>query len=137
MNNLAWLVVLIVVCVAFGWWRLHRDGKAVKLANQMQLSAAEIGQTIDQDVTLLQFSSAFCAPCRTTRAILERTAQSVPGVSHIDIDAELNLELVRKLDIRRTPTTLLLDRSGTVRNRVVGVPQSDQLLAAIAAVADK
>ncbi len=59
--------------------------------------------------TMVQFSSAFCQPCRATRRILEEVAVMVPGVSHVEIDAEDNLDLVRALDIRRTPTVLFLD----------------------------
>ena len=38
--------------------------------------------------------------------------QSMDDVKHIHIDAESHLELVRKLDIRSTPTTLFLNGAG-------------------------
>src|SRR3954447_12446278 len=34
--------------------------------------------------TLVQFSSAFCAPCRTTRGLLADVAETVPGVRHVE-----------------------------------------------------
>ncbi|MEP6696650.1 MAG: thioredoxin family protein [Pseudonocardiales bacterium] len=84
------------------------------------------------EVTLLQFSSAFCAPCRATRRILEQVAGTVAGVHHIDVDAESHLSEVRSLGILRTPTTLVLDTAGRVRNRVVGQPRRDDVLTVLA-----
>lgn len=118
---------------AFGCWRKCVDGRARALKGP-QLAPAELGVELGESATLVQFSTAFCAPCRATRSVLQRVAETVPGVRHIEIDAEDNLELVRRLDIMRTPTTLLLDASGQVRNRVTGVPQTPELLSAIAAV---
>lgn len=81
--------------------------------------------------TLVQFSSAFCAPCRTTRRVLADVAEVVPGVVHVDIDAERHLDVVRRLDILRTPTTLVLDRSGNEVARAAGAPRKEQVLSAI------
>ena len=36
----------------------------------------------------MQFTSAFCAPCRATRRILQEVAQMVPGVKHLDLDVD-------------------------------------------------
>jgi hypothetical protein len=55
-------------------------------------------------------------------------------VRHVEIDAETNLELVRKLDIRSTPTTLILNSLGIEVGRAVGAPKRDQVLAALAAI---
>ena len=81
--------------------------------------------------TLLQFSSAFCAPCRATRRTLADVAGAVPGVAHVEVDAEAHLELVRALGILRTPTTLVLDEHGREVTRASGAPQPAQVLAAL------
>jgi len=60
------------------------------------------------EVTLLQFSSAFCAPCRAVRRVSTEVAEMVPGVQHVEIDAESHLDEVRELGIWRTPTLLVL-----------------------------
>ncbi|GAA3530736.1 TlpA family protein disulfide reductase [Nocardioides daeguensis] len=91
---------------------------------------AELGER----ATLLQFSSAFCAPCRTTRVVLSDVAGQVDGVAHVEIDAEEHLELVRALDVRRTPTTLVLDRHGHEVTRAAGAPRREQVLAALPAL---
>ena len=82
--------------------------------------------------TLLQFSSAFCAPCRSTRRILSDIAGQVPGVSHIEVDAEHHLDVVRRLGILRTPTTLVLDAHGHEVVRASGAPTKAQVYDALA-----
>jgi len=81
--------------------------------------------------TLVQFSSAFCAPCRATKRILGDIAGIVPGVVHVEIDAEHHLDVVRRLGIVRTPTTLVLDGSGQEISRASGAPRKEQVLSAL------
>lgn len=95
---------------------------------------AALGVIMGTPVTLLQFSSAFCAPCRATRVICAETATLVPGVRHLEIDAESHLDAVRALDIWRTPTVLLVDAQGRIRQRATGAPNRAQLLSAIASL---
>lgn len=86
---------------------------------------------LGRDATVVQFSSAFCQPCRATRRILEEVTAMVPGVAHVEIDAEDNLELVRALGIRRTPTVLFLDGFGRVRKQASGLPRKVDVIAAL------
>lgn len=94
---------------------------------------AELGLVGGSQVTLLQFSSAFCAPCRATRTLLADVADGLPGVRHVEVDAESHLELVRTLGIRRTPTVLVLDPAGRVVRRGSGQPRRAEVLTAISA----
>jgi len=55
-------------------------------------------------------------------------------IKHIEIDAEANLDLVRTLDIRSTPTTLILDSRGIEVGRAVGAPKREQVATALAAL---
>ncbi|WP_322750434.1 MULTISPECIES: thioredoxin family protein [unclassified Frankia] len=84
----------------------------------------ELGIMPGARATLLQFSTAFCAPCRTTRRILADVAATVAGVRHLEVDAESHLELVRRLRIRRTPTVLVLDGQAWEVARASGAPPS-------------
>ena len=84
--------------------------------------------------SFIQFSSAFCTPCRATHALLTQMVESLPDVKHIHIDAESHLELVRKLDIRSTPTTLFLNGAGVEVGRAMGTPKRAQVHAAVAAI---
>ena len=89
--------------------------------------AADLGER----ATLLQFSSAFCAPCRATRRVLGDVSSSLPGVVHLEVDAEHHLDVVRRFGIMRTPTTLVLDQHGHEVTRATGAPTRQQVLSAL------
>ena len=91
------------------------------------------GAELGERATLLQFSSAFCAPCRAARRTLADVARAVPGVAHVELDAEHHLDLVRRLGVLRTPTTLVLDAGGREVRRASGAPRKEQVLAALEA----
>jgi thiol-disulfide isomerase/thioredoxin len=85
----------------------------------------------DADLTVVQFSTAFCAPCRATRARLQQLQSTRPGLAHVDIDAESELDAVRELDVRRTPTLFYLGRDGSLIGRSSGAPRPDELTALV------
>ncbi|WP_225991455.1 thioredoxin family protein [Actinomadura montaniterrae] len=91
----------------------------------------ELGAELGAKATLVQFSSAFCAPCRTTRRVLGEVAGMVDGVAHVELDAEAHLELVRRLNVVRTPTVLVLDGAGRVVRRAAGAPRKADVIAAL------
>lgn len=86
--------------------------------------------------TLLQLSTAFCAPCRATRGVLAAVAEVVPGVRHVEVDAEAHLDVVRRLGVASTPTTVVLDAHGREVSRATGVPSRAQVVAALGQLAD-
>ncbi|WP_405681466.1 thioredoxin family protein [Streptomyces sp. NBC_00868] len=98
-----------------------------------RLGAAELGAEPGERASLVQFSSAFCQPCRATRRILAEVAAMVEGVAHIEIDAEDSLELVRALGIEKTPTVLVLDAAGRIVRRASGMPRKADVIAALGA----
>ncbi|OIK23892.1 thiol reductase thioredoxin [Streptomyces malaysiense] len=93
--------------------------------------AAGLGAPLGERATLVQFSSAFCAPCRATRRVLGEVAAMVPGVAHVEIDAEARLDLVRALGIVKTPTVLVLDAHGREVRRAAGQPRRADVIAAL------
>jgi thiol-disulfide isomerase/thioredoxin len=95
------------------------------------LTSKQLGQQLGARATLVQFSSAFCAPCRATRRILSDVASMTDGVAHIEIDAESRLDLVRELNVLRTPTVLVLAADGRVVRRASGQPRKPDVIAAI------
>jgi len=98
------------------------------------LTQDDLRAALGDRATLVQFSSAFCAPCRATRQILTEVAGMVDGVAHVEIDAESRLDLVRRLDVRRTPTTIVLGPDGQVTHRASGQPRKADVIAALGAV---
>jgi thiol-disulfide isomerase/thioredoxin len=95
------------------------------------MTGGELGESLGQRATLVQFSTAFCAPCRATRRILAEVAGMTDGVAHVEIDAESHLDLVRRLDIRRTPTVLVLGPDGRIAKRATGQPRKADVIAAL------
>lgn len=130
MKSAITLVIVLALSSVYGIWFRKTRG-TVKAHTNPAVTEAEIGESFGSRLTLLQFSSAFCTPCRATRALLSDITKGLHDVKHIDIDAESHLELVRKLDIRSTPTTLILDHRGVEVGRAVGAPKREQVVDAI------
>ncbi|WP_415952981.1 TlpA family protein disulfide reductase [Streptomyces sp. KLOTTS4A1] len=103
-------------------------------AERTRLTVRQLGADLGERATLVQFSSAFCQPCRATRRLLAEVAAMVSGVAHVEIDAEGHLELMRLLEIERTPTVLVLDAEGRVVRRAAGLPRKADVIAALGAV---
>jgi thiol-disulfide isomerase/thioredoxin len=136
MESLVPILFIFTLASAYGIWYRSSRGKVKSSARAASaaIDPALLGGELGDEATLVQFSSAFCTPCRMTRTLITDVITDMPGVRHLDIDAEKNLELVRKLDIRSTPTTLFLDKQGVERGRAVGAPKRSQLIEAIEAV---
>ena len=133
------LVAAVVVGVLLSALKAWVDGRfRGKSEDDVErVTASEVGGELGERATLLQFSSAFCAPCRATRRTLAEVVGMVEGVRHVELDAESHLELVRRLDILRTPTTLVLDSTGAVVKRASGAPRKPDVIAALATAIDR
>ena len=83
------------------------------------------------ELTAVQFSSAFCGPCRATKARLQQLERTRPGFTAVQVDAESHLDAVRALDVRVTPTLIWVDRQGAVVARTSGAPRSAELAALV------
>ncbi|MEU9102199.1 thioredoxin family protein [Streptomyces sp. NPDC048361] len=103
----------------------------VRDGGERRLGEAELGVPLGRRATLVQFSSAFCQPCRATRRTLAEVAAMVEGVAHVEIDAEERLGLVRELEITATPTVLVLDAHGAIVRRAGGQPRRVDVIAAL------
>ncbi|WP_367325007.1 TlpA family protein disulfide reductase [Streptomyces sp. HUAS ZL42] len=133
MTGIVVCVAVLVAASAFGVLQRRRSGR-VRVRGRddgKRLGVAELGEDLGARATLVQFSSAFCAPCRATRRVLGEVAGMVPGVAHIEIDAEARLDLVRALGILKTPTVLVLDADGRVVRRATGQPRKADVVAAL------
>jgi thiol-disulfide isomerase/thioredoxin len=158
------LLAVLVAATAFGLWRRATDGRmrhvahapasppgapvplpdgspevdvhtatAVEHAGEV-LTSGDIGADLGERATLVQFSTSFCQPCRATRVVLDEVAGQVDGVVHVEIDAESHLDLVRRVDVMRTPTVLVLDGAGRIRKRASGQPRKADVYAALGEV---
>ncbi len=130
------LAVLALAAVAGLVWRA-RNGRFVASSPGSAgspgavLTAAELGAPLGGRATFVQLSSEVCAPCRSTAAVLGTLAGEHPGVAHVELPAEQRLDLVRRFDVLRTPTVLVLDGAGVVRGRFSGATTRAQALDAL------
>jgi thioredoxin-like negative regulator of GroEL len=128
------LAALVVTAVA-AWWVRTRNG-AVRTVEERdgtpQAVLRRLGVSPEEaDLTVVQFSTAFCGPCRTTRARLQHLQTTRPGLAYVHVDAESHLDEVRELDVRRTPTLFYLGRDGQLIGRSSGAPRPDELTALV------
>jgi thiol-disulfide isomerase/thioredoxin len=137
-------IVVLIGATAFGLARRHGDGKLRgprPAAPQQEdspprrITEADLGRPLGRRATLLQFSSSFCAPCRATRQVLAEVADHAEGIAHVEIDVADRVDLVRLLDVRRTPTTFLIGSDGRIASRASGPPRKAEVLAALGEVA--
>lgn len=133
---------VLLAATVFGLLRRRRDGvlRARRRSGDDEvdeiLRRDDVGAELGERATLLQFSSAFCAPCRATRRVLGEVAEMVEGVAHVEIDAESRLDLVRRLNVVRTPTVFVLDAEGRIVRRATGAPRKPDVIAALGAAVD-
>ena len=136
MSGIGVVVVLgaLVVTAAVAWWMRTRDGAvrtpAVVPAHLPVFERLGVDPAA-ADLTVVQFSTAFCGPCRTTKARLEHLRTSRPRLAYVHVDAESHLDEVRELDVRRTPTLFYLDREGQLIGRSSGAPRAEELTALV------
>jgi thiol-disulfide isomerase/thioredoxin len=126
------LVAALVAASALGLVLRRRSGR-FRTARDV-LTEADLGGALGRQATLVQFSTAFCAPCRPTRQILTQVAGMVDGVTHVEVDAAARLDLVRRLRISSTPTVLVLGPDGAIAKRAVGLPRKADVIAALGTV---
>jgi len=130
------LAIVLVSATGYGLWyrRTRGEFRKKKTVNGPTLTAAIVGTELGARATMVQFSSAFCTPCRATKVLLEDMVKTLSDVRYAHVDAESHLELVRELDIRSTPTTLFLNHAGVEVGRAMGTPKRAQVHAALAAI---
>lgn len=96
------------------------------------LDPASLGvEHLGERASVVQFSTAFCQPCRATRRVLNQVVAMVQGVAHLEVDAEERLDLVRRLGITATPTVLVLDSEGAIVRQASGQPRKADVIAAL------
>jgi hypothetical protein len=129
------LLVVLAVTAVIGLLFRRRQGRARAVdpgAVPAMLGADDLGAPLGDAGTLVQFSTSMCTACGPARRVLGATAAAVPGVVHLEIDAEQRLDLTRRLAVRSTPTTFVLDGAGRVGARLTGAPSPAQVYEALA-----
>jgi thiol-disulfide isomerase/thioredoxin len=133
MKSSSLLVFILLISTLVGLLYRRRNGVITK-KRRLHISEAEFAGSYGKRVTILQFSTTFCSQCRAAKALISDVVKDQSDISYLEIDAESNLALVRKVDVRSTPTTIFLDRGGFEIARATGAPKRDQLQKVIASI---
>jgi thioredoxin-related protein len=133
MESLLPLLLLISLTSVIGLTLRAKKG-VIKKGSRLKISEDELGGRYGSRLTILQFSTTFCSECRTAKAIVKDVVKDYKDITYVEVDAESNLDLVRRVDIRSTPTTIFLDSKGFEIARAKGAPKRDQLIKAIKAI---
>ncbi len=74
---------------------------------------------------ILYFTAAWCGPCKTLGPIM----QSLSGqINYQKVDVDNNNDLSIQYGVRNVPSLILVDETGEVKGRLVGVQTKDQIL---------
>ncbi len=133
MESLLPLLLLISLTSVIGLTLRAKKG-VIKKGSRLKISEVEFAGKYGSRLTILQFSTTFCSECRTAKAIVKDVVKDSKDITYVEVDAESNLDLVRRVDIRSTPTTIFLDSKGFEIARAKGAPKRDQLIKAIKAI---
>ena len=133
MESLLPLLLLISITSIIGLTLRAKKG-VIKKGSRLKISEDEFAGKYGSRLTILQFSTTFCSECRTAKAIVKDVVKDSKDITYVEVDAESNLDLVRRVDIRSTPTTIFLDSKGYEIARAKGAPKRDQLIKAIKAI---
>ena len=130
MKSLLLLLFVLAVASGIGLYLKGSTG-AIKRKRRLRITPAELGDGHGERATIVQFSTTFCSSCRAAKSLIKDVVKDQSDIKYLEIDAESNLDLVRKVDIKSTPTTLFLDKSGFEIARATGAPKRDQLIKVI------
>jgi thiol-disulfide isomerase/thioredoxin len=128
------LTVVVAASLLLAVVLRRRGGRARTVLGSAGLEAAELGRVLGLTATFVQFSTSTCAPCRSVHRVLAEFTADRPHVVHVELDAEQHLELVRRHRVFTTPTVLVLDGDGRVRQRLTGAVDRRGLHQALAAL---
>jgi thioredoxin-related protein len=133
MNNIPLLLIILIFCrIYLVFYKLKKG--TIKINRGLQILESELGNKYGKRTTVVIFSTTFCSECRAAKALISDVTSTLSDIAYVEIDAESNLELVRKVDIRSTPTTIFLNKAGFEIARATGAPKRDQLIKAIASL---
>ena len=134
MSGTGAVVVLaaLAATAVMAWWLRARSGAVKEVATITPSVFTRLGvRPAEAELTVVQFSTAFCGPCRATKARLQQLQATRPGLAVVHVDAESHLDEVRELDVRRTPTLFYLGRDGRLIGRSSGAPRPEELSALV------
>lgn len=83
-------------------------------------------QDTAQGVTLTDFWTTWCGPCRMQSPVVEKLSEEMTNVKFFKMDVDQNPEVPRSFQIMSIPT-LLIKKDGQVVDKVIGYHSKEQL----------
>lgn len=123
------LVLAVVVGLLLRW----HDGRT-RAGGTQRVRAHDVPGGLAAGATLVQFSTVFCARCPPVRRMLRAIVARRVDVTHAEVDLTDRHDLASRYRVHRTPTTLLVDASGSVISRWGGAPDPSTVDAALDAL---
>lgn len=121
-------VVLVALVAAIGIVSQRKRGRVREVVDGDIVTPAMVdAAAFGSSATLLQFSTELCSRCPAARRLLSSLAADRDGIRHVEVDLTHRPDLARRFDVMQTPTVLVLDATGRVRQRTGGVPDRSAL----------
>ena len=77
--------------------------------------------------TIFYFTADWCNPCKKVKPIVEELNREQAEAHFQIIDADIEIELVKKFEIRSVPTFILIE-NGVEINRIIGAQTRESLV---------
>jgi thioredoxin 1 len=91
-------------------------------------------EVLESDVpVLVDFTAAWCPPCRVMKPVLAELAGELPDVRFVELDVDENLETAGRYGVLSMPTFMLF-RAGEPVLRLIGARPKRRLSAELAEV---
>lgn len=127
-------VVLLLAVVSLVWWLISRRRGTLRPARVSSVASGaqavrheELGVgAAGQRLSLVQFSSPHCAPCRRSSRFWRELAEGDAQVAFTEVQAEDHLVLLGRLGVLSTPTTAVFSPDGELTGLITGPPSPVQ-----------
>ena len=74
---------------------------------------------------ILYFTATWCGPCKTLGPIMQSLSGQI-NYEKVDVDSSNDLSI--QYGVRNVPSLILVDETGEVKGRLVGVQSKDEIL---------
>ncbi len=127
---LRWIMAGALLAGALGAAALVRRSRAHRTAYRPpvdRLPAHALPEEARNRLVVLGLCSRFCVPCRRTPGVAEEALEGFDDVGFVAVDVGKRPELASLLEVRETPTVLLVDAKGRIRFSHEGNPDPGDL----------